>query len=165
VTTHPSLNRETMRRREAEFDRATTAADVDQLVKQWSSEDAAALDAEDWRTREVAELRQRVAALERLLGPGGRRLAGGITRATGDALREIREQDREHLLGELEKRGFVTYGGVWDEAAEYPRGALVTHGGSVWVALTPAEKGLRPGKAPAWRLAVKGESGKGPTIA
>jgi hypothetical protein len=158
VTTHPSLNRETMRRREAEFDRATTAADVDQLVKQWSSEDAAALDAEDWRTREVAELRQRVAALERLLGPGGRRLAGGITRATGDALREIRTQDRTHILGEVERRGYLSYGGVWDEAATYQRGALVTYGGSAWVALTPAEKGLSPGRAPTWRLAIKGES-------
>jgi hypothetical protein len=161
---HPSLDPTTMRRREAEFARAATAADVDRLKERWQREDAAALDAEDYRAKEVAELRARVAALERLLGPGGRRLAGGITRATGDALRQIRQEERAQTAAELERRGYVSYGGVWDEAAAYPRGALVTHGGSVWVALIAAEKGLCPGKAPVWRLAVKGES-KVPGIA
>jgi hypothetical protein len=153
-----------MRRRQLEFDRAETAADVDQLVKRWSSEDAAALDAEDWRTREVAELRQRVAALERLLGPGGKRLIGELAKATGDALRLVRQEERAHTAAELERRGYMAYRGTWDESAAYDRGSMVTHGGSVWVALTPTEKGLRPGKAPAWRLAVKGE-GKMPGVA
>jgi hypothetical protein len=155
---HPSTDPETMRRRQIEFDRAETAFDVARLQERWQSEDAATLAAEDYRVKEVAALHQRVAALERLLGPGGRRLAGGITRATGDALREIRTQDRTHILGEVERRGYLSYGGVWDEAATYQRGALVTYGGSAWVALTPAEKGLSPGRAPTWRLAIKGES-------
>jgi hypothetical protein len=154
---HPSTDPTTMRRRDAEFAKAETAADVDRLTKQWQSEDAAVLHAEDWRTREVVGLRQRVAALERL--------TGDLAKATGDALRQVRQEERAHAAAELERRGFVSYHGVWDEAGAYPRGALVTHGGSAWIALTPAEKGLRPGRAPAWRLAVKGLDGKGPAVA
>jgi hypothetical protein len=151
-----------MRRRQLEFDQAATAADVAQLQVRWQSEDAATFAAEDYRVKEVAALHQRVAVLERLLGPGGRRLA----EVTGDALRRIRTEDRALLLGEVERRGYVTYAGVWDEGTDYVRGAMVTHGGSAWVALTPAEKGLRPGKAPVWRLAVKsGEAGKAPVVA
>jgi hypothetical protein len=161
---HPSLDPATMRRRQLEFDRAETAFDVDRLQERWQREDAAAETAADYRIKEVIELRQRVAALERLLGPGGKRLIGGLAKATGDALRLVRQEERAHAAAELERRGFMSYHGVWDEAAEYPRGALVTHGGSAWVALTPAEKGLRPGKAPAWRLAVKGE-GRMPGVA
>ena len=41
----------------------------------------------------------------------------------------MRKEDRERILGEVERRGFVTYGGVWDEGTDYARGALVTHGG------------------------------------
>jgi hypothetical protein len=139
----------------------------DCLVEMWKDEQVArAREREkDWRSKQLDELRQRVAQLERILGPRGKRLTGDLIAGIGKALAEIREQDRARILGEIEARGFVTYGGVWDETVEYPRGALVTHGGSAWVALTPAEKGLKPGKAPAWRLAVKGESGsKGPTV-
>jgi hypothetical protein len=138
------------------------------LVEMWQEEQASRAKAReaDWRSQQLDELRRRVAALERALGPGGRRLADDLIAGIGGALGKIRAQDRERLLAEVERRGFVTYGGVWDEATEYPRGALVTHGGAAWVALTPAEKGLRPGKAPAWRLAVKGESSsRGPTAA
>jgi hypothetical protein len=164
VNAHPSLEPATLRRRQLEFDRAESAYDVAQLQTKWQREDAAAADAEDYRTKEVVDLRQRVAALERLLGPNGRTLISGFAKATGDAIGRVRLEERAHTAAELERRAFMRYGGVWDEAAEYPRGALVTHAGSAWVALTPAEKGLRPGKAPAWRLAIKGE-GKMPGIA
>jgi hypothetical protein len=154
---HPSTDPTTMRRRELEFDRAETAADVAQLVKRWSSEDAAALDAEDYRVKEVAALHQRVAALERLIGPDGRRLASGIIRATGDALRKIRTQDREHVLREIERRGYLTHKGIWTSDQAYPAGAVVTDHGSVWCAVTRCEPGERPARAPAWRLMAKGE--------
>jgi hypothetical protein len=162
---HPSTDPETMRQRNAEFAKAETAFDVARLQERWQRENAAAADAADYRTKEVAALRQRVAAIERIIGPNGKRLVQCVAAATGDALRQVRLEERAHAAAELEKRGFVSYHGVWDEAAEYPRGALVTQGGSAWVALTPAEKGLRPGKAPAWRLAVKGLDGKGPGVA
>jgi hypothetical protein len=134
------------------------------LVEMWREEQASRAKAHetDYRARQLDELRRRVAAIEALLGPGCKRLIGDIAKGFGQALGQSRTRERERLLAEVEKRGFVTYSGVWDEATDYARGTLVTHGGSAWVALTPAEKGLRPGKAPAWRLAVKGESGKAP---
>jgi hypothetical protein len=109
----------------------------------------------DWRAREVAELRARVAKLERILGQNGKNLIDGISKAAGTVIRNVRAEDRERLLGEIESRGYVMYAGIWDEGVEYARGSMVSCAGSVWVALTPIEKGLRPGKAPAWRLAVK----------
>jgi hypothetical protein len=157
-----SRDPEVYARREAELAAAKTAGEVDAMQQRWAAEDWAADQAADLRTREVVELRSRIAVLERVLGPGGRRLGGDLAKGFGDALRKIRQADRAAILGELEQRGFVTYGGVWDENSTYARGALVTHAGSAWVALTPAEKGLRPGKAPAWRLCIKSGDGKGP---
>ncbi|MCE3248554.1 MAG: hypothetical protein K0R41_2379 [Geminicoccaceae bacterium] len=162
---HPSTDPTTMRRRDAEFAKAETKAAVDQLQERWQREDAAALNAQDYRVKEVADLQARVARLERLLGPGGKRLAGGLAKATGDALRRIRTEERERILGEVEKRGYVSYRGTWDEGADYARGAMVTCAGSTWIAVGPIDKGERPGRGASWRLAVKGESGKGPTIA
>lgn len=50
--------------------------------------------------------------------------------------------------------------GVFREEAEYEKGDGVTYGGSFWIAQKPS-KGLRPGTADAWRLAVKqGRDGK-----
>jgi hypothetical protein len=154
-----------VRRREHELALAKTRAEVDALEERWQAEDRAWREAADWRTQQVRDLTNRVAQLEKILGPRGRRLADDLIAGIGEALGKIRVQDRERILGEVEKRGCVTYGGVWDETTEYPRGALVTHGGSAWVALTPVEKGLKPGKAPAWRLAVKGESSRGTVVA
>jgi hypothetical protein len=137
------------------------------LIEMWRAEQASRAKARetDWRSQQIDELRRRVATLERILGPRGKRLTDDIAAGVGAALGKARTQDRERVLAEVEKRGYCTYGGVWDESTAYARGALVTHGGSAWVALTTAEKGLRPGKAPAWRLAVKGESSRGPTAA
>jgi hypothetical protein len=134
------------------------------LVEMWREEQASRAKAheKDYRSKQLDELRRRVGQLEALLGPHGKRLVDELAKGFGQALGQSRTRERKRLLAEVEKRGFVTYGGVWDESTDYARGALVTHGGSAWVALTPAEKGLRPGKAPAWRLAVKGESGKAP---
>ena len=120
-----------------------------------------ARDAADWRTKEMVDLRRRVSQLEAVLGRDGRKLVDELAKGFGAAIAQSRIRERERMLAEVEARGYVTYCGVYDEATDYARGALVTHGGSAWVALTPAEKGLRPGKAPVWRLAVKGESSRG----
>jgi hypothetical protein len=161
---HPSTDPTTMRRREAEFAKAESAFEVARLQVKWQREDAAALDAAGWRAREVAELHQRVAALERLLGPGGKRLVGGLAKATGDALRRIRTEDREHILGEVAKAGYLSHRGVWASDQAYPAGAVVTDHGSVWCAVVRCEPGERPARAPAWRLMAKGE-GKMPGVA
>jgi hypothetical protein len=63
----------------------------------------------DWRAREVAELRARVAKLERILGQNGKNLIDGISRAAGTVIRNVRAEDRERLLGEIESRGYVMY--------------------------------------------------------
>jgi hypothetical protein len=162
---HPSFDPATVRRRQLEFDRAENATAVGQLVQKWSREDAAAADAQDWRTREVAELRQRVAALERIIGPNGKRLVRGVAAATGDALAQIRIEERAHAAAELERRGFVSYRGTFDEGVAYERGSMVTHAGSTWIAVGPVEKGERPGRGASWRLASKGESSRAPGAA
>jgi hypothetical protein len=114
--------------------------------------------AKDWRNREITELRARVAKLEKILGRRGENLINGISKAAGITIRNVRAEDRERLLGEIESRDYVTYAGTWDETAEYARGALVTHAGGAWVAVAPVAKGERPGKGPSWKLAVKSDS-------
>jgi hypothetical protein len=137
----------------------------DVFVEMYLDEQAARAkrEAEDWRTHEVVELRRRVAQLEKILGPRGRRLAGDLIAGIGEALGKIRVQDRERLLGEIDSRGYCRYVGTWDEGADYNRGAMVTCAGSTWIATGPCAKGVRPGRAAEWRLAVKGgEASKGP---
>jgi hypothetical protein len=137
------------------------------LIEMWQEEQAsrAKRETEDWRTKEVVELRQRVAALERALGPGGRRLTDDLIAGIGQALGKIRAQDRERLLAEIEQRGFARYCGTFDETVEYSRGAMVTHAGSTWVATGPVTKGARPGRAAEWRLTAKGDANKPPVVA
>jgi hypothetical protein len=49
----------------------------------------------------------------------------------------------------------VRYEGVWSESKLYARGALTTHGGSMWLCLKPMPQG-KPGQDPAsWKLTVK----------
>jgi hypothetical protein len=73
-------------------------------------------------------------------------------------VRKFDEIDRR--LAELEERiaaakGFNladVYYGVW-QAGIYERGSLVTHGGSLWIALASTEG--RPGETDDWQLCVK----------
>jgi hypothetical protein len=60
---------------------------------------------------------------------------------------------RERII-ELEKRG-VDYKGVYQRAALYRRGDIVTHDGSMFVAITDIEPNELPGNGGAWCLAVK----------
>jgi hypothetical protein len=158
MSMHPSFDPKTIRRREAEFAKAKTAAEVARLQERWQLEDDAVLAAQDYRVKEVTELRARVAKLEKILGRGGENLINGISKAAGTVLRRLRAEERERILGEIEARGYVTYGGVWDEGSPYTKGSLVTHAGGAWVAVAPVAKGERPGKGPSWKLAVKADS-------
>jgi hypothetical protein len=60
---------------------------------------------------------------------------------------------RERII-ELEKRG-VDYKGVYQRAALYRRGDIVTYDGSMFVAVTDIEPNELPGNGGAWCLAVK----------
>lgn len=69
----------------------------------------------------------------------------------GQALRPLHER-----IKALEERPTETladaYRGAW-LPGKYARGCLVTHGGSLWLAVEDAEG--KPGGSPAWRLVVK----------
>jgi hypothetical protein len=91
-----------------------------------------------------------MAKLERRLGNLERQLRM-LPDAIGAAMFDV-------IDTELERRCLLEYRGVWDEALAYKRGATVTAGNAVWVAVAPAAKGARPGKDPAWRLAAKAPS-------
>lgn len=58
----------------------------------------------------------------------------------------------ESRVRELEGRG-IKYCGTYQRALDYERGAVVTHQGSAWIALT--ETGDEPGTSGDWQLMVK----------
>ena len=91
----------------------------------------------------LAKLGQRIDKLERQL----RAMPEAIGAAIFDA-----------IDGELKRRCLLEYRGIWDETAGYARGAAVTAGNGVWVCVTDAKAGEKPGKAPAWRLIAKAPS-------
>src|SRR5258705_12808621 len=58
--------------------------------------------------------------------------------------KEVKELRREVAAKE--------YKGVWQEG-QYEKGNLITHGGSMWIALKDSQD--KPGTRDAWQLAVK----------
>jgi hypothetical protein len=98
----------------------------------------------------LAKLERRLDKLEQQLG--------ALPDAVGAAMLDV-------IDAELERRCLLEYRGVWDEALTYKRGSTVTASNSVWVAVTSVEKGARPGKDPAWRLAAKAPPPPGGAIA
>jgi hypothetical protein len=60
---------------------------------------------------------------------------------------------RERIV-ELEKRG-VNYCGTYQRAAEYKRGDICTHDGSMFVAVGDVAPNQAPGQGGVWVLAVK----------
>jgi hypothetical protein len=56
--------------------------------------------------------------------------------------------------------GYLQFAGIWDAGATYERGSLVTDAGAMWLAMTDAKPGERPGKSVAWRMTVKSGDGK-----
>jgi hypothetical protein len=148
-----------MCRRQRELDRASSAADVDQLTKRWSAEDAATLAAEDYRVKEVAALHQRVAALERGFRPGG-----PLCRAIGEAVGKITSQVQRELskrIQHLEERQ-LAFRGVHEAGQHYAPGSLVVKGGGLWCCTAPTSD--TPGKSSSWTLAVKSGT-VGPVVA
>jgi len=63
--------------------------------------------------------------------------------------------DLQRRMAELETAG-IKYVGTWQRAMTYPRGSIVTSGGSAWVALKDVPEGEGPGQSPEhWQLMVK----------
>lgn len=69
-----------------------------------------------------------------------------------DLENEVRELKSE--MRELEAGG-IKYCGVYQRAACYKRGDCVTHGDSMWVAITGVPPTQAPGTAECWQLSVK----------
>ena len=67
---------------------------------------------------------------------------------------ELQVRDLKSQVRELEEGG-IKYCGIYQRAAVYKRGDCVTHGGSMWCALTDVEPTDAPGKADCWQLSVK----------
>jgi hypothetical protein len=87
------------------------------------------------------------------------RMAGSIAGAVRQALagraaqQDARIADLEQRLAGLEA-STACYRGLHALSAPYPRGAMVTRGGSLWIAEQPTE--ATPGEpGSGWRLAVK----------
>jgi hypothetical protein len=80
-----------------------------------------------------------------------------LTRAIAVFVAERIEQAtkplRERII-ELEKRG-VNYCGVYQRAALYRRGDIVTVDGSMYVAIADVEPNQAPGNGNNWQLCVK----------
>jgi hypothetical protein len=148
-------------RRTREFEAAQTAAEVKALDEKWRIEDDAAEQAAkaaaDWRDAEVRELRARVRRLEHFIEAPDDGLVELLAMTIGHA--------RKDILGQIEGRNLMAYKGVWSADTEYPVGSFVTDAGGGWVAVGPVEKGSRPGRGPAWKLAVKSPQPKEPAIA
>jgi hypothetical protein len=77
-----------------------------------------------------------------------------LVKRLANALDRIAELERR--LVEIETKG-VSYTGTFQRAIEYRRGALVTHDGSLWVALADMRAPCPEpgGGAPEWQLAVR----------
>lgn len=97
---------------------------------------------------EVAQLRKRVAKLERMLGPNCQKVFDAMAHAVGKAL-------PKYLEDQFSKRLVLRDTGVWRPDREYQPGDLVSRGGSGWIAQTKSI-GEHPGSDPTcWRLAIK----------
>ena len=61
----------------------------------------------------------------------------------------------EAAMNEVRQKG-LTYRGVWQRAADYERGAIVTLHGTAWAAVKAIKDGEEPGKDGAWQMMLKG---------
>lgn len=66
---------------------------------------------------------------------------------------KARVADLEARVAEAETKGIV-YAGVFQRAADYRRGSVVTHSGCAWVAIKDTQ-GEAPGAGESWQLMVK----------
>lgn len=96
------------------------------------------------------------------------RLGAAPEQRDDDALDELRvllkrsaerAEAIEARLAEIERRTLAdSYKGIWDADETFARGDLVTHGGSLWIALQDVS-GYKPGSdngsARVWQLVVK----------
>jgi uncharacterized protein YaiI (UPF0178 family) len=129
------------RRRGAEFEKASTRAEVDALIARWSREDAAVVPADDALAREVVELRQRLATIEGFLF---RRdgLAATLSKVQSELRAEIKALEVT----------IPRFCGVHEAGRTYEPHSLVIRGGSLWISLC---RTTQPPGTDAWQLCTK----------
>lgn len=121
---------------------------------------------------EIAELRRRLATIERLfIGPDGG-VSDLIPHAIAGALREALRDERrrtEERVGLLDAKlakleaGQLRFCGVHEPGRSYRANSLTVRRGGLWVATVDTT--ATPGGGADWQLAVKsGEAAKGPTV-
>jgi len=79
--------------------------------------------------------------------------------AIGEFIRASIKQAVEPLkerIAQLEAKG-VQYLGIHQRAAEYKRGDIVTHMGTMWIAVTDVPPNAIPGESGLWQLADKSQ--------
>lgn len=89
-------------------------------------------------------------------------IAPVLKRYIGDQLEPLRKRldALERRADAAEERG-LEYRGIWQRAAAYRRGDVVTADGSLFVAIKAVGPGEQPGKSEDWQLCVKrGRDGK-----
>jgi hypothetical protein len=126
---------------------------------------AAKADEAQVEAREIAQLRQRVAQLERMVLGKNAILVKAVGMAIGQSHGELERrvgaiEAREPLPVALpvldQDRPVLRYAGLWSSEKSYQAGDLITFNGAAWVSLINSQ-GLRPGDGMAWKLAVKGD--------
>ena len=78
-------------------------------------------------------------------------IAEGCRQMIKDALNPL-----ETRIAQLELHG-IQYWGVYQRAAEYKRGDVVSHNGTMWVAITGVPPNENPGVSALWVLADKSQ--------
>ena len=135
------------RRRDEEFEKAASRFEVDRLLERWQREDDAAARVDNALAKEVADLRRRIATLERTVahdGPLTKGLVSGIAASV-----------RTYVAKAFSERCSMSYRGTHDDTVESDaRGDCCTWSGS-GLDFASATKD-RPGKSSAWRLIMKG---------
>jgi hypothetical protein len=81
-----------------------------------------------------------------------REIAGIIREQIAPLRNRIDQLEREVV--ELRSKG-ITYSGVWQRAASYQHGQVVTFDGSMWAAVEAVGPNMQPGKSNAWQLCCR----------
>ena len=125
---------------------------------------AAQVQAKTAEAAEIKQLRQRVAALERMVIGKDSTLIKAVGTALGRNRREIEAllEAREPVpiplpVLDQQDRPTMRYCGLWGATKQYRPGDVVTYNGGGWVAQI-ISTGLKPGDGVGWKLAVKSDT-------
>ncbi len=107
------------------------------------------------RTAEIRAGLDAAYSKEELQRPLSRRMVHMLVAAT-TAATAVKLKALTARVEAIEDSG-IRYRGNYQRASDYWKGDIVTHAGSMWVALKAVPEGAAPGSTPAsWQLASKG---------